>query len=198
MIKIEIVDGCKLLVLKSVMFSLFLAFVFLQASSALAADSKAPCKQEDPMVKITSLPIKQDVKEVLARISEDVSREVGIDKNFVTYYWQTFDEIYCPGCEVNNLRKPIFVDLYVPGFMTEDEIKNVMISLAAALERHTDYNRKEVFIHTHIASKKQLYIMGDVVTDWRQVGGPAEAEVTDQGKEKGPRLPAQTQGPALK
>lgn len=126
----------------------------------------------DPMVKISSMPIKQDLKRVLEGISADVSKATGLDEKLVTYYWQTFDRIYCPGCEAVEMKSPIFVDLYVPAFITEDERKQIMTSLAIALETHTDYSKKEVFIHTHIAEKSQLFIMGDIVTNWKQVGGP--------------------------
>lgn len=57
------------------------------------------------------------------------------------------------------------MDLYVPGFMSKEEIQRVMKSIAQAIE-------KDLFIHTHVAYKYQLYIVGDVVTNWSQVGGP--------------------------
>jgi hypothetical protein len=160
--------------LKTVMLSLFMVLAFLLASGSSAIGETAPSSKADPMIKITSLPIKQDLEDILPKISADVARDAGLDEKMVTYYWQTFKAIYCPGCKKAKLNKPIFVDMYVPGFMTEDEIKKTMTSLAAALERYTDYTRNEVFIYTHIASKGQLYIMGDVVTNWKQVGGPDE------------------------
>jgi len=51
-----------------------------------------------------------------------------------------------------------------------------MISLATAIEKYTDYSRKDIFMHTHIAEKSQLFIMGDIVTDWSQVGGPSDVK----------------------
>jgi hypothetical protein len=93
-------------------------------------------------------------------------------KAFITYYWSFYETIYCPGCENVGIKKPIFVNLYVPGFMSEEEIQTVMKSLAQFIENHTDYSKKALFIHSHIAEKYQLYIMGDVVTNWSQVGGP--------------------------
>lgn len=105
------------------------------------------------MIKITSLPFKGDLKKIMAEISNDVSKGTGLPETFITYYWQTFTEIYCPGCEGVGLKSIIFVDLYTPAFMTVDDRKNVMTSLALALEKHTPYTRKEVFIHTHIAEK---------------------------------------------
>jgi hypothetical protein len=156
--------------------------VVLVASMASAADPgrKGPVKKADPMIKITSLPIKQNLKEVMAKISEDVSKDTGLDKNFVTYYWQSFDGIYCPGCEKANLKNVIFVDMYVPAFMTTEEIQKTMTSLAAALARHTDYTLKEVYIHTHIGAKNQLFINGDLVRNWSQVGGPDDAKAAEQ------------------
>ena len=70
---------------------------------------------KDPMIKITSLPTKLDVHDVLTRISKDVSRETGLDETLITYFWQTFDDIYCPGCKGAGIEGGItFVDLYVP------------------------------------------------------------------------------------
>ena len=136
----------------------------------------------DPMVKITSLPTKLDVKAVLAKVSDDVARDTGLDKNMVTYYWQTFDYIYCPGCENAGIDDNIiFIDLYVPGFMTDEEIGKVMTSLANSLERNAGINKKSLFIHTHVAEENRLYMMGEVITDWSQVGGPAK-EPTPAGK----------------
>lgn len=134
----------------------------------------------DPMIKITSLPIKQNLNEVMAGLSADVSRDTGLDENFVTYYWQTFDEIYCPGCAGAKIKKPIFVDLYVPGFMTDEQIQDVMTSLAVSLEKHTDYTRKELFMHTHVAMLGRIFINGVVVNNWKQAGGPDSTENTDQ------------------
>jgi len=128
----------------------------------------------DPMVKITSLPTKLDVQAVLAKVSEDVSRDTGLDKNMVTYYWQTFEYIYCPGCKGAGIDNIIFIDLYVPGFMTDEEIGKVMTSLAASLEKNAGINRKSIFIHTHVAETKRIYMMGEVITDWSQVRGSAQ------------------------
>jgi len=47
-----------------------------------------------------------------------------------------------------------------------------MKSRAQTIADHTDYSKKDLFIHTHVADKYKLYIMGDVVTYWSQVGGP--------------------------
>lgn len=137
----------------------------------------------DPMVKITSLPTKLDVKAVLKKVSDDVSRDIGLDKNMVTYYWQTFDYIYCPGCENAGIEDNIiFIDLYVPGFMPDDEIGKVMTSLAISLEKHAGINRKSLFIHAHVAEENRLYMMGEVITDWSQVGGPTQ-EPSPAGKQ---------------
>ena len=135
----------------------------------------------DPMVKITSLPTKLDVQAILSKVSEDVSRDTGLDKNMVTYYWQTFDYIYCPGCKDAGIEDIIFIDLYVPGFMTDEDIGKVMTSLAASLEKNAGINRKSLFIHTHVAEKNRIYMMGEVITDWSQVGGPPQ-EPTPAGK----------------
>jgi len=146
-----------------------LVLILLLSYVCLFSDTKVT---GDPMVKITSLPLEQDLNEILPLISQDVSEMTGLPEAFITYYWSFFETIYCPGCENVGIKKPLFVDLYVPGFMSEEEIQTVMKSLAQALATHTDYSKKDLFIHTHVADKYQLYIMGDVVTNWSQVGGP--------------------------
>ncbi|MBU0972436.1 MAG: hypothetical protein KKC20_17435 [Proteobacteria bacterium] len=158
-----------------ILIGLFFVLVSLQAP-AVHAGSKV---EGDPMIKITCLPIKQNLQEIMAKISADVSRDTGLEERFVTYYWQTFDAIYCPGCEPANIKKPVFVDLYVPAFISEEDRKKIMTSLAIAIEKYTDYTRRDIFMHTHIAEKSQLFIMGNLVTNWKQVGGPDDTQTTD-------------------
>ena len=152
------------LVLSTIFFLLFSAVCLFSQATVIG----------DPMVKITSLPLDQDLDEILPLINKDVSEMTNLPETFITYYWSFFETIYCPGCEAVGIKKPLFVDLYVPGFMSEEEIQTVMKSLAQAIENHTDYSKKDLFIHTHVADKYQLYIMGDIVTNWSQVGGPDE------------------------
>ncbi|HOO34056.1 MAG TPA: hypothetical protein PLO84_09725 [Thermotogota bacterium] len=154
--------------MKNSMFCLFF-FALLFCSGVLFSSADVT---GDPMVKITSLPLEQDLDSILPLISKDVSEMTGLPETFITYYWSYFETIYCPGCEKAGIKRPVFVDLYVPGFMSEGEIQTVMKSIAVAIENHTDYDKKDLFIHTHVAEKYQLYIMGDIVTNWSQVGGP--------------------------
>ena len=118
----------------------------------LKKDEKEKCKSSntvegDPMVKITSLPIKQDLDEILPPISKEISEMTGLPEGFLTYYWSFFETIYCPGCDGVGIKKPIFIDLYVPGFMSKEDIKTVMTSIAQAIENNTDYTKKDLFIH---------------------------------------------------
>ncbi|KMY67352.1 hypothetical protein AAU61_10950 [Desulfocarbo indianensis] len=146
--------------------------LLLSASPTLAGDQAAPSLTGDPMIKITSLPMKGDLSRIMAKISADVSRETGFAEKEVTCYWQTFDAIYCPGCRGAGLKKPIYVDIYIPAFVSAKQQKQLMVSLAEALARHTDYATQEVFIAVQALQKEQVYIMGNVVTNWKQVGGP--------------------------
>jgi hypothetical protein len=128
----------------------------------------------DPMIKISSLPTKLDLKAVLAKVGDDVSRDTGLDKNMVSYYWQTLDCIYAPGASSVGIEGDVvFIDIYVPGFMTDEDIGKVMTSLAVSLEKNAGINRKALFIYTHVCELKRLYMMGEIITDWSQVGGPA-------------------------
>ncbi len=158
------------------MKTIILSFVVLTCllGSMAGAEGKE-CVEGDPMIKISSLPFEGDLKTIMASISADVSKDTGLPETFVTYYWQHFNEVYCPGCEGAGLKSVIFVDLYVPAFMTVEERKQVMTSLATALDKHTPYKKEEVYIHTHIAEKDQLFIMGSTVTNWVQVGGPDDS-----------------------
>ncbi|MFK5856155.1 MAG: hypothetical protein QM503_08505 [Bacteroidota bacterium] len=154
-------------------FVLVIAVTFCLLSMGLHAQVKV---KGDPMVKITSLPVDQEISKILPLISKEVSDKTGLDETFITYYWQYFENIYCPGLEANDLKCPIFIDLYTPSFMSKEEIQTVMKSVAAALEKYTDYSQEEIFIHAHVAEKYQLFINGDVVTNWSQVGGPDDSE----------------------
>jgi hypothetical protein len=129
---------------------------------------QAQMVSDDPMVRITSLPLGLKVQEIMARLSDDVSRDTGLDKNMVTYYWQTFDAVYCPACKGAPKAQVIFVDLYVPGFLTDKQIAGLMTSLAGSLEKHTGVAREWVFIHTHFPKEGHIYISGKVAR-WDEV-----------------------------
>lgn len=153
------------LLLKAGLFLVTILYVFV---FALSLPVQAEIVSNDPMVRITSLPLGLNAKEVMAKLSEDVSRDTGLSKNMVTYYWQTFDAVYCPACEGAPKAIVIFVDLYVPGFMTDKQIAVLMTSLASSLEKHTGISREWVFIHTHFPKEGHIYISGKVVK-WEDV-----------------------------
>jgi hypothetical protein len=127
---------------------------------------------QDPMVKISSLPIDKDVDKVLAAISKDVSRGTGIEQQYVTYYWQTLDNINCMGKKTTD--RPILVDLYVPGFFTNEIIGTLMTSLAMSIEEHVGLSRKWVFIQVHFPNQGQVYLSGGIQI-WDDYKGPENA-----------------------
>jgi hypothetical protein len=131
---------------------------------ASAAPVQAGIVDDDPMIKITSMPLGLDVNKVLAKVSADVAHDTGFKEDMVTYYWQTFDAIYCPGCKGAPKSLVIFVDMYVAGFMTDREIAGFMTSIAASLEKHTGVPKEWVFIHTHLPKEGHIYINGKVAT----------------------------------
>ncbi|MCB2188332.1 MAG: hypothetical protein KQJ78_18080 [Deltaproteobacteria bacterium] len=149
----------------------FLALL-ISPPAGLAADGDGALATADPMIRITSLPLKGDLSQLMARISDDVCRDTGLKKNLATYFWQTFNAIYCPGCAAAKLKGPIFVDIYLPAFISVPERKKLMTSLAEALARHTDYTTKDVYIAIRVQEKGEVYIMGEVLSNWQQVGGP--------------------------
>ncbi|MFO1415461.1 MAG: lipocalin-like domain-containing protein [Burkholderiales bacterium] len=115
----------------------------------------------DPMVRITAPPsLRVDKAAVLDRLGRDVSRDTGLDRSLLTYYWQTFDAINSMGEAVDN--RPLFVDLYVPGFMTDATVGKVMRAIASSLAQQTGVDRKWVFVHTHTAEQGRVLLSGDV------------------------------------
>ncbi len=115
----------------------------------------------DPMVRITAPPaLLVDVDAVLDRLSRDVSRDSGLDPKLLTYYWQRFDAVNCMGKKAEG--HPIFVDLYVPNFLTDAEVAVIMHSIADSLSKSTGIDKKWVFVHTHTAEKGRVLLSGKV------------------------------------
>lgn len=144
--------------LAAVLFGL-LALTPLFHGTASASGGIDPA---DPMVRITSPATNIDVNKVLAAVSKDVSRETGIKESFITYFWQTFDHIVYEGKETN---LPLFVDLYTPGFFSDDDVTGMLNAVADALVKHAGVERKWLFIHTHFPLPGQVYIGGGI-TSW--------------------------------
>jgi len=115
------------------LLGLALLLPMLPNRAGAAGKSCSGLLSEDPMVRIMSLPLSEDVDAILAGISREVSRETGLPQEFITYYWQSIDNINCMGNKT--VDYPIFVDLYVPGFLTTPEIKGLMRSIADNIER---------------------------------------------------------------
>jgi esterase/lipase len=148
-----------LLTQKSLFPFILLAVFFVWHTPALATGGIDPA---DPMIKITSPPTTLDVNKVLASVSKDVSKATGIKESFITYYWQTFDHIVYEG---NETAKPLFVDLYVPGFFSDDDVTGMLNAISDALVDHAKVERKWLFIHTHFPLPGQVYIGGGI-TKW--------------------------------
>jgi hypothetical protein len=132
----------------------FLMTVVIQPWPASASGGLLP---GDPMVRITAPPaIKADKAKVLEQLSKDVSRASGLDPSLITYYWQTFEEINWNGKRVDSV--PVFVDLYVPGFLTDKMVATIMLSIADSLAKSTGVEKKWVFIHTHTAQQGRVLL----------------------------------------
>jgi hypothetical protein len=137
-----------------------LMLVMLGAGKIVPVTAADGIDPNDPMVRITSAPIDKDVRAILANLSRDVTRATGIEEKFITYYWQTFDAIHCMGKASKD--KPIFVDLYVPGFFTDEQVAGLMTAIAESLSKHSGIGKDWVFIHTHFPLQGQVYISGHV------------------------------------
>ncbi len=150
---------------------LALSLAILPDYARAAEDNCSGLLFEDPMVRIMSLPISGDIDAILAGISKGVSEETGLGQEFITYYWQSIDSINCMGKKT--VDYPIFVDLYVPGFLTTSEIKGIMTSMADNIEKFTKIDKKWVFIHTHFPRQEQVYISGGVAS-WDHYQGNSD------------------------
>ena len=140
------------------LITFFVSFV-LPCSLATAGE-ECGLYAQDPMVKISALPIDKDVDEVLAGISKDVSRDTGIEQQYITYYWQPLSNINCMG--EKRTDGPILVDLYVPGFFDNEQIGSMITSLAVAIEKYVGLDRKWIFIQTHFPKQGQVYLSGEI------------------------------------
>jgi hypothetical protein len=148
--------------------ALFFALILGQ-TPALAQGGLAP---EDPMVRITAPPVEFEVSAVLAKVGKDVSKATGIKESLITYYWQTFDAIVYEG---KDTKKPLFVDLYVPSFFSDDDVRQMMNAVADALVAHAGVERKWLFIHTHFPLPEQVYINGGITKYDTYRGKPIDA-----------------------
>ncbi len=146
-------------------------FSFYQPAKATGGIDPA-----DPMVRITYARSDLDVPKVLARLSREVTAATGIEERFITYYWQTFDAIHCMGEPVTD--KPIFVDMYVPGFFTDEDVAGMMTAIADSLENLTGVDKEWVFIHTHFPRQGHVYISGQVAY-WDNYDGQTSNEPRD-------------------
>ena len=151
--------------LKSTGNTVFMVFILLCALCAAivipsASHAEGGIDPADPMVRVTSPPgLNLDIDAVLAAVSKDVSKKTGIKESFITYYWQTFDTVIYEGKQT---KKPLFVDLYVPGFFSDENVKDMMNAVADGLIEHAGAEREWLFIHTHFPLPEQVYIGGGI------------------------------------
>jgi hypothetical protein len=132
----------------------FLLTVVLLPCLTSASDGFLP---GDPMVRITAPPaLRVDKVKVLEQLSKDVSRASGLDQSLITYYWQTFEEINWNGKRMDSV--PVFVDLYVPGFLTDEMVAKIMLSIADSLAKTTGVEKKWVFVHTHTGQQGRVLL----------------------------------------
>lgn len=154
---------------------LVILHIIFMPSSASATGGIDPA---DPMVRITSPPVDFDIKAVMAAVGKDVSKATGIKESFITYYWQTFDGIVYDG---HSTDKPLFVDLYVPQFFSDDDVHGMMNALADALVDHAGADREWLFIHTHFPLPEQVFIGGDIAK-WDTYRGQPNNEPRDKSE----------------
>jgi len=160
-------------------------FIALLGSPGLAvANAQGGINPADPMVRITYTKSNLDVPAVLAAVSREVSISTGLGEELITYYWQTFDAVHCMGKPATD--KPLFVDLYVPGFFTDDLVAKMMTAIAESLAKNTGLDKKWVFVHTHFPLQGQVYIAGEV-SRWDNYRGKPDKpvrEMSDRAMDK--------------
>jgi hypothetical protein len=83
-----------------------------------------------------------------------------LDPSLITCYWQTFEAVNWNGRRVD--RIPLFVDLYVAGFMSNERVAKIMLSIADSLEKSTGVAKKWIFIQTHTGESGRVLLEGKV------------------------------------
>ena len=151
-----------------------LLVLLVSASRSPAQDGVDPA---DPMVRISAGKSNLDVPAVLTAISRDVAATTGLGEELITYYWQTFDAIHCMGQPATD--KPLFVDLYVPGFFSDAQVTMLLTAIADAVNKNTGVDKKWIFIHTHFPLQGQVYISGEVA-HWDNYHGQVAKPVRDR------------------
>ena len=149
-------------------FCIVFCLIFLAAGAAQAERAK------DPMVRITSLPIKQDIDAVLAGMADDVSKAVGLDKSLVSYYWLHFQAINCMGQKT--VDRPVFVDVDVPCFMDDETIVKLMNAIADSLVKRVGIERKWVFVNTTRAESGMVLLSNEVQYCGDEAAEPKKAK----------------------
>jgi len=154
--------------------ALFLALALFGWPLAPAAQADQGLDPADPMVRITSAKTSMNVTAIMQAVGLDVGERTGIGPKLVTYYWQTFDAIVLAG--EPSLDKPLFVDLYVPCFLAQAKVEEVLVALADSLAKHTGIAQKWIFIHTHFPKENQVYIDGQVMRGCKAPGASTQAK----------------------
>lgn len=131
-------------------------------AAAQAAQAEGGLDPADPMVRVTAGKLNINPNSVLEGVAQDVKAATGLGPELVTYYWQTFDAIVLAGKPVAD--KPLFVDLYVPCFLTQKQVAGMLNALADSLAKRTGMDKKWVFIHTHFPREGHVYIDGKIMS----------------------------------
>lgn len=146
---------------RTVVFALAALVILGVVASGVHAAAPEELQPGDPMVRITAPPaLMVDKAKVLERLSKDVSSATGLDPASVTCYWQTFEEVNWNGKTVDSV--PLFVDLYVPGWMSDETVARIMLSVAESLEKSTGVAKKWIFIQTHTGQPGRVLLEGKV------------------------------------
>lgn len=141
--------------------ALFLFIAFLAVAFVPAAQAQQGLDPADPMVRVTAGKLDIDPNAALAGVATDVKAATGLGPELVTYYWQTFDAIILAGKPATD--KPLFVDLYVPCFLSQKQVEDILVALGDSLSKRTGMDKKWIFIHTHFPRENHVYIDGKVM-----------------------------------
>jgi hypothetical protein len=119
------------------------------------------------IIRVSSLPFPEslDMKRVLKALSSGVSRDVRVEENQLSLYWQYIQENhYIAKGKLANTQSsnthPILVELIVPEVLSKDLTEKIMHSLAHRLGKELNFPVSNIFIYERKLMSNQVFENG--------------------------------------
>ncbi len=123
-----------------------------------------------PYIRITSLPFNPPlaIDQVLVRVSEDFSQQMGIALKHISVSWHFFEKNhYVVAGNASEFQSkqshPIMVTILAPDFTQQPTIEKMLFSVAKSLARLTGVDEKNIFITYQAARSGQVFDNGQLV-----------------------------------